>query len=121
MTDLPAAVEASLIVAERVAGESPGTVVARPVVPGVLVESPLLPHRGPRNLIEILVDGSGVVVVGTGWDSTRPVYWAAYPLPREVCDVTLLALRAVLTFHVRFAAIALAQQVAPRARGLFGP
>lgn len=74
----------------------------------------MLPRRAPRNQVEVFIDTTGVMVVGTGWDSSRPVYRALMPLPDPVSPLTARAFDAVLARHVDLAAKAIAAWTAYR-------
>lgn len=78
---------------------APGQVLAR------LVDLDATGFQARVNAVEILVDEAGVLVSGTGWDVTRPVFVRALDLPfpgeRAVFDqalgeVAALAMAAVL-------------------------
>jgi hypothetical protein len=95
-----------------------GTVVARTIDPDVLL-APFIPAcPAPRCIVEVFVDTTGILVVATGRDALRPLYWAHVPLPRTASPLAVKAMRSVLWFH---ALNALLVVVAPQAAGLFGP
>lgn len=108
--------EAAFAAASEYADGRPG-VVARIIDADVLLESRSLTRRAPRNVVEIFIDTSGVIVVGTGLDTFRPVYRATVPLPSPVSGMTLRAFVAVLEFHGGWALRAIGTQAA---RGLYG-
>lgn len=63
----------------------------------------MLPRRAPRNQVEVFIDTTGVMIVGTGWDSARPVYRALMPLPDPVAPVTVQACGTALEWHITLA------------------
>ena len=96
----------------------PDTIVARTIDPDVLL-APFIPAcPPPRNVVEVFVDTTGILVVATGRDVLRPLYSAHVPLPRSASPLAVKAMRSVLWFHAMSALVAV---LAPRAAGLIGP
>lgn len=68
----------------------------------VLLEPRPATRRAPRDVVEVFIDTAGVMVVGTGADSLRPVYRAFVPLPGGA--TAQRAFEALLEFHGAWAA-----------------
>lgn len=97
---------AAFDVATDLAEQRPGVLV-RIIDADTLLEPRTLTYRAPRNTVEVFIDPTGVIVIGTGPDSTRPVYYAPIPLPTpdETCE---RAFESTLGHHMAWAARAVA-------------
>lgn len=69
-----------------------------------------LPWKAPRNVVEVFIDPSGVLVVGTGRDSRHPAYRAVIVLPVPDDAVSVHAFEGTLAFHVTAAGRAIRAQ-----------
>lgn len=115
--------------AEDLAAMFPGRVNARIIDADSLLEAPgrVLASRTPRNIVEILIDGTGVIIVATGRDRDHPLYWRLVHIPQVFAEcgsldrLCALALRTQLLWHARCGMEAIDTQPAPRARRLLGP
>lgn len=125
MTDLPLAVLDAFEVAQEVADRFPGTVILRLIDPDAFLDPSWMPHRAPRRSVEVFVGALGVLVVAT--DRGERLYVEEVLLPPVLDESGGLlsedetALHFAVLWQVRRAMLAIAQQVAPRARGLLGP
>jgi hypothetical protein len=72
----------------------------------------------PRDVVEIFIDTTGVLIVATGREPSRPLYREQVPLPPSGSPVAVRALRATLLWHAKCGITAISRQVTP---GLASP
>lgn len=85
-------------------------VTVRIIDADVLLEPRTLKRPAPRNVVEVFVDPTGVIVVATGRDFDRPLYRALIVLPVPDDAVSVHAFEGTLAFHVTAAARAIKTQ-----------
>ena len=123
--NLPQVVLEAFEVAQRMTARFDGFVVVRLIDADAFLDPSWLPHRAPRRSVEVFAGVTGILVVpmdqGADLDATEIQYPVVLDESGGLFAEDASALGFAVLCQVRRGMLAIAQQVAPRARGLLGP